>query len=116
MASQTEDRLIKSAQKPHGCSWCWSLIEVGNPYITYRFFDGGDVSTVKMHPECRQALDIVIQKERDTVYFTPGDNQRGHYCGGETNCDCLEHTKQIVIEALSEPLSVPHEPCKTNNQ
>ncbi len=73
---QTEVHLIKSARKRHMCSWCAEPIDVGNPYARYRWYSGSDVSTVKEHPECYEAMLEVIKKE-GMIEFMPGDYPRG---------------------------------------
>lgn len=85
--AQTETEYINAARKTHHCSWCGELIEAGQSYCRYRWFDCGDVGTVKMHPECIKALDKVVSQEGGVVYFNPGDSPRGCSCGGSGECD-----------------------------
>ena len=40
------------AKKPHRCMSCGEGIAVGETYVRWRCYDGGDASTNKMHPEC----------------------------------------------------------------
>ena len=40
------------ARKPHRCMSCGEGIAVGETYVRWRCYDGGDASTNKMHPEC----------------------------------------------------------------
>lgn len=40
------------ARKPHRCMSCGGGIAVGETYVRWRCYDGGDASTNKMHPEC----------------------------------------------------------------
>ena len=40
------------AKKPHRCMSCGQGIAVGETYVRWRCYDGGDASTNKMHPEC----------------------------------------------------------------
>lgn len=51
MSAQTETT-SHVARKNHRCTWCWQLVKPGESYKRYRFYDGGDTGTVKMHPEC----------------------------------------------------------------
>ena len=39
------------ARKPHRCMSCGEGIAVGETYVRWRCYDGGDASTNKMHPE-----------------------------------------------------------------
>jgi hypothetical protein len=55
MPAQTETT-EQNAAKKHRCSWCGESIDVGESYKRYRYFDGGDVGTVKMHPECYEDM------------------------------------------------------------
>lgn len=43
------------ARRPHACMSCGEKINVGETYNRWRCFDGGDVGTNKMHPECYAA-------------------------------------------------------------
>ncbi len=60
------------AIKQHRCSWCWQFIEIGDQYKRYRFFDGGDAGTVKMHPECFDAMQEEAAEEGGYFEWTPG--------------------------------------------
>lgn len=59
----------------HRCSWCWQFIEVGENYWRYRFFDNGEVSTVKMHPECYDAMQVAAREEGGFIEWTPGQER-----------------------------------------
>ena len=83
---QTEPVTIKSAHKKHICSWCGTRINVGESYIRYRWFDGGDVGTVKQHPECYDAMNELIDFE-GSIEFNEGDNPRGCNCGHSKGCE-----------------------------
>jgi hypothetical protein len=64
------------ALKPHRCSWCYERIETGEMYTRYRCFDSGDACTVKMHPECLNAMqDEATNLGGHTEWF-PGENER----------------------------------------
>lgn len=64
------------AQKRHRCSWCGETIEPGNTYLRYRFFDCGDAGTVKMHPECYEAMQEEAKQEGGFMEWTPGEHER----------------------------------------
>lgn len=59
------------AIKQHRCTWCWQFIEPGEQYRRYRFFDGGDVGTVKMHPECFDAMQAEVAEWGYGFEWTP---------------------------------------------
>lgn len=40
------------ARKKHLCSICGTFIYPGTRYDRWRYFDCGDASTVKVHPDC----------------------------------------------------------------
>jgi hypothetical protein len=83
MGISTDIETIKSAKNHHRCSWCNGRIDAGTGYSRYRFYDGGDAGTVKLHPECFEAsLDL----EREDT-FRPGDNPRGCSCGFSAGCE-----------------------------
>lgn len=71
MASQTE-ATEHVAQKRHRCTWCWQTIAIGDQYKRYRYFDGGDAGTVKMHPECYGAMQEAAAEEGGFLEWTPG--------------------------------------------
>ena len=56
MSSSTALAVIGSANKIHRCSWCGTKISVGESYARYRWFDGGESATVKLHPECHAIM------------------------------------------------------------
>lgn len=90
MGHATDTRSIVKARKNHYCSWCAEAIYTGQPYDTWRWYDGGDASTVKVHPECLEALDEVIKKEGGDYEFFAGDNPRGCSCGFSKGCKTCE--------------------------
>lgn len=90
VGSQTKTEFIKSARKNHRCSWCGESIGLLESYLRYRWYDGSDATTVKLHEECMDALDKDVA-ENGEVEFTPGDNRRGCNCQFCPECDyCLE--------------------------
>lgn len=40
------------ARKPHLCSICGETIRPGTTYRRWRWFDAGDATTIKVHPDC----------------------------------------------------------------
>ena len=86
MSACTAPETIKSAKNPHICSWCNERIEAGESYKRWRWFDCGDASTVKMHPECNDALNGMEPGDVNDGWY-PGEFSRGCGCySGE--CDC----------------------------
>ena len=64
------------ARKQHRCDWCGQAIEPATDYKRYRFFDGADAGTVKLHPECHDASCDAAHEEGGYLEWTPGENER----------------------------------------
>lgn len=75
--ANTTPETIKAAKKKHRCTWCWQHIEPGESYIRFRYFDGGDASTSKMHPECDTAMARMALHQGYDFEYMPGDFKRG---------------------------------------
>jgi len=86
MGACTELETIKAARKQHRCSWCAEHIAAGDTYIRWRWFDGGDANTVKMHPECVEAMERFLAEWGDDD-FLEGAFSRGCCCE-HGNCLC----------------------------
>ncbi len=71
MPYQTETTTQKSRKNRH-CDWCWQRIAIGDEYKRYRVYDGGDASTVQMHPECCEAMSEAAQQEGGWYEWTAG--------------------------------------------
>lgn len=91
MGTSTESESIKAAKKNHRCSWCGQQIDTGQPYERWRWFDGGDASTVKVHPECCLAVDEWAQAGGEE--FSMGDSPRGCTCGFDKDCERCSQLK-----------------------
>lgn len=63
------------AKKVHRCEWCWQRIEIGERYMRYRFFDGGEAGTVKAHPECYDAIQELAHEEGGYAEWIPGQER-----------------------------------------
>ena len=63
------------ARKTHRCEWCWQRIGSGEQYKRYRFYDGGDVGTIKMHLECYDAMQGESVEEGGYIEWTPGQER-----------------------------------------
>jgi len=75
MPAQTE-ATEQLARKKHKCSWCGESIEIGESYKRYRYFDGGDAGTVKMHPECYEDMLECAHNEGGWIEWTYGGSER----------------------------------------
>lgn len=65
------------AKKRHRCSWCGESILPGEEYYRYRYYDGPDASTVKMHLECKKDLDRSVDSQGGGYFeWTPGEFKR----------------------------------------
>ena len=65
-----------TARKTHRCQWCWQCIEVGTKYRRYRFYDGGDVGTVKMPRSATTPCRWPQRRKADASNGHPGKNDR----------------------------------------
>lgn len=68
---------IFHCKKNHKCSWCDEQITKGSAYIRWANFDSDTVDSVKMHPECMDALDEWRDMNPGEIEFFPGEFQRG---------------------------------------
>lgn len=75
MSHHTEPTEHK-ARIPHRCDWCWQVVKSGDQYKRYRYYDGGDAGTVKMHPECHEAMQEAAREEGGVIEWTPGQERR----------------------------------------
>lgn len=75
-----------TARKAHTCSWCVQPIPAGSRYHRYRWVDGGDAGTEKMHPECFEAVGRAAAADGGSVEFTAGSYSRG--CSATQDCPC----------------------------
>lgn len=65
----------RNAAARHRCSWCYELINPGERYMKYRYFSSGDAATVKMHPECHEAMLQAADEEGGSIEWTPGQDR-----------------------------------------
>lgn len=76
--SYTTPTYILKSKKLHKCSWCGQAILIDTPYFRFRSFYDGDASTVKLHPECKYALDNMDWTCYDEWH--EGQMKRGESC------------------------------------
>ncbi len=93
---------VKAAKKRHRCSWCAEGIEAGETYKRYRWFGDDGPMTVKMHPECYDAMLELSQEWGEDIEFHEGDNPRGCNCGHSRGCDRCEARKAQTHNALAQ--------------
>jgi hypothetical protein len=63
------------ARNQHRCDWCQQFIAVGETYRRYRWFAEGEVATVRMHPECYDAMQEYATDAGGFVEWTPGQDR-----------------------------------------
>lgn len=93
MSHATAIEVVTAARKQHGCSWCGQRIAPGEPYKRWRWYDGGDASTCRLHPECYDAMEAAPH-EGGVIEFMPGDNPRGCNCGFDRGCERCANRKE----------------------
>ncbi len=89
MGIRTESKTVKSARKRHECTWCAEMIEVGESYVWWSYFDDNGASRVKLHPECDEALN-----ESQVNEWDEGEQPRGCYCGFDADCERCKQLKE----------------------
>jgi len=97
MSSSTRLKTIKAAKKSHQCSWCAEHIGIAQTYKRYRYFSYGDAGTVKLHPECYDAMKEAHAIEGAGFEFEEGENPRGCICGHSKECSQCESRKSSEI-------------------
>jgi uncharacterized protein YycO len=68
---------VTKSRKRKRCDWCGELIDVGQPYDSYRFVAFGNAGTARMHPECNSASGDVVKQEGSWVVRGLGEFRRG---------------------------------------
>ena len=63
------------ARKAHRCEWCLERIGEGTEYKRYRYYDGGEAATIKMHPECMGAMQDEADHWGGDFEWTPGQDR-----------------------------------------
>ena len=69
-------RSVKRSHRARQCTWCGDPVEIGHPYQSYRWADGGDAGTVVLHPECGDAMTEACKRDPDLIW-SHGDFLRG---------------------------------------
>lgn len=84
---------IKRARKNYTCAWCWwQPIKAGSPYKSYVCFD--TMRTVKMHPECYEAMQKADLETDGGMLPVPGTYRRGCWCE-EKICTCGSRLRRL---------------------
>ena len=73
--SHFTETTTQKAKIQHRCNWCWQFIVPGEQYARYRFFDGGNAGTVKIHPECFKAMQVEASEWDGDFEWTPGQER-----------------------------------------
>ena len=73
--THTTEPTTQRAIKRHRCTWCWQHIVPGEQYRRYRCYDGGDAGTVKMHPECFDAMQAEAAEWGPGFEWMPGQER-----------------------------------------
>lgn len=68
----SEVESVKAAKKIHRCDWCWGFVRTGDSYQRYRCYSYGEASTVRLHPECYEAMIDAADEEGGWIEWTPG--------------------------------------------
>lgn len=97
MSFASEVEHIKAARVPHQCSWCNEAISKGEPYERWRWYDSGDASTCRMHPECSKACSEWCA-EYDEHEFDTNENRRGCNCFRDPGCPKCAARKALAGE------------------
>lgn len=87
MADTFHFQEVNKSQKKRICSWCPEDIEIGQPYKSYQFRDGGDTGYFAFHPECYSAMQEMASKEGGWFQWSTSDFHRGCCCEAR-QCEC----------------------------
>ena len=89
------------ARKTHRCEWCWQRIDEGTEYKRYRYYDGGEAATIKMHPECMDAMQEEAAYWGGVFEWTPGQDRPKVGAGGTANAP---HDRRTAALSPGVPL------------
>ena len=81
MSDTFHEQSVKASRKVRRCDWCGELIQIGQPFESYRWRDGSDGGTVVMHPECREAMHRTSREDGGWIDWQQGENRRGESWG-----------------------------------
>ena len=68
---------VTKSRKRRRCDWCGELIDIGQPYDSYRFVTFGNAGTARMHPECLEVFGDVAKQEGGWFVRAFGEFRRG---------------------------------------
>ena len=69
--------MARTSRKLRLCDWCGELIDIGDPYESYRRRDDHNSIAVQCHPECLAAMYRTAQQEGGWLDWQTGENERG---------------------------------------
>jgi len=75
MGTMSKVKTLTAAKKQR-CSWCGEIINVGEQYFRYRFWNNKEVGVVKMHPECFDAMQDAAEEEGGWFEWSYGECER----------------------------------------
>jgi hypothetical protein len=78
----------QKARRVWKCWWCGERIEVNEQYSSWRWADGSDVMTVRVHSECEQAWNaLAVEDGYGYAEVEFGEFSRGCRCQAG-RCEC----------------------------
>lgn len=76
MSYQLIQENVRTARKPHRCTWCGQQILPGEKYRAERCIFDGDFQANDWHPECDEAFAALVCSEGGYAEYTPWENER----------------------------------------
>ncbi len=90
-------RHVKHCRKPYSCDWCCERIDIDSKAVTWGWFDNGTGTTVRVHPECHEAM---LEMDEPGEFY-PGENRRGCNCGRDGECERCRENERIRAKGES---------------
>ena len=67
---------VKKCRRDHLCFWCGEKIDKGTSYKKWTW-EGGELMTIKTHPECLAAWNRASEQEGGPYETGPYEHKRG---------------------------------------